>query len=218
MEHDTLRRTRIVVIGANGGIGRHVVGQALKQNIQVAAVLRDPSRLTLVHQNLTVVRGDIMQPGTLDGVIQDNDIVVSAIGSNSLKETVLYSQGVRNIITSMQRTGLRRALFISASGLEVNPTHTWLIRFATRQILQRILRHMYADLERMEQVIKESNIDWTIVRPPRLVDEPETGIYRVSINKVLDNPMTISRADVSNYILGHLTDAETAKATVEIAY
>jgi putative NADH-flavin reductase len=209
--------TKIVVIGANGGIGNKVVELGLAKGFHVTAVVRNRTKLTITHPDLEVVQCDILKEGGLNSILADNDAVVSAIGSPSLKETVLYSKGVQNIIGAMENDHVKRALFISASGLDVNPTHSFLIRFATKQILQRILRHMYADLIRMEGIIKKSNIDWTIIRPPRLTDQPVTGKYREAVNRILDNPKTISRANVAHYIVNHLSDTRIVKATVEIA-
>jgi putative NADH-flavin reductase len=209
--------TKIVVIGANGGIGNKVVELGLAKGFHVTAVVRNRAKLTMTHPDLEVVQCDILKEGGLNSILAGNDAIVSAIGSSSLKETVLYSKGARNIIAAMQNDHVRRALFISASGLEINPTHSFLIRFATKQILQRILRHMYADLIKMEGIIKKSNTDWTIIRPPRLTDQPVTGKYRETVNRILDNPKTISRANVAHYIVNHLMDARITKATVEIA-
>jgi putative NADH-flavin reductase len=209
--------TGIVVIGANGGIGSKVVELGLAKGFHVTAVVRDPSKIAITHCELVVVQCDILNEGGLDSILSGKDAVVSAIGSSSLKETTLYSKGVENIIASMQYNHVKRALFVSASGLDVNPTHSFLLRFATRQILQRVLRNMYADLMRMEAIIKRSDVDWTIVRPPRLTHEPVTGTYREAVNTILDDPRTISRANVAHYIINKLWDPGAIKATVEIA-
>jgi putative NADH-flavin reductase len=208
---------KIVVVGANGGIGRKVVELGLSKGFHVTAVVRNPAKLIITHPALSVVKCDILEVGSLDSILPGKDAIVSAIGSGSLKETVVYSKGVENIIASMKIHGIKRAMFISASGLEVNPTHSFIVRFATRQILQRILKDMYADLMRMEDVIRRSDIDWTIIRPPRLTDQAVTGKYRVAVNTILDKPMTISRANVAHYIVNNLTDTGIIKSMIEIA-
>jgi putative NADH-flavin reductase len=208
---------KIVVIGANGGIGSKVVELGLSKGFHITAIVRNRAKLTVTHPNLEIVQCDILKEGGLNTILSGKDAIVSAIGSSSLKETELYSKGAKNIIASMQNDHVKRALFISASGLDVNPTHSFLIRFATKQILQRVLRNMYADLVRMEDLIKKSNIDWTIIRPPRLTDQVVTGKYREAVNKILNNPKTISRANVAHYIINNLFDTRIVKSTVEIA-
>lgn len=208
----------IAVLGANGGIGKHAVAAALDAGYDVTAILRTPAKLDLTHPRLTIVQGDILQPTGLVQHLQHKDAVISAIGATGLKETTLYSAGNRNLIRAMQEAGVNRAFFISASGLEVNPTHSFIIRFATRFILQRILRKMYADLWAMEKIVKESAIDWTIMRPPRLTNDPSAGIYRVAIDQPLDNGLKISRADVAHFMISNLLNTAIVKRTVEIAY
>ena len=118
----------------------------------------------------------------------------------------------------MKKVGTNRAFFISASGLEINPTHSILVKFATKFILQILLRNMYADLWRMEKIVRESNIDWTIMRPPKLLDDPETGKYRMAIDESVSGGLKISRADVAHFMVHNLTNKAIIKKTVEVAY
>ena len=208
----------IVVLGANGGIGNQVVLQALNAGHKVTAILRTPGNLEISHTNLQIVQGDVMKPNTLEEHLENKDAVISAIGKSSLKKTSLYSQGNNNLIEAMKRAGTNRAFFISASGLEVNPTHSLLIKFATKFILQALLRNMYADLWAMEKIIKESNINWTIMRPPKLLDSPVTGNYRTTADGFLNNGLKISRADVAHFIVHNLTNETIVRKTVEVAY
>lgn len=217
-QHKNSGHQQIVVLGANGGIGNQVVVQALAAGHDVTAILRTPTNLTTQHPNLNIIQGDVMRAGSLDDHLRGKDIIISAIGKNSVKKTTLYSQGNKNLIEAMERTGVKRAFFISASGLDVNPTHSLLVRLATKYILQVILRNPYADQRIMENIIKKSDIDWTIVRPPRLLDKSETGHYRISTNGFLDNGLSISRADVAHFIIHNLNNEVIINKTVEIAY
>ncbi|WPU97810.1 SDR family oxidoreductase [Mucilaginibacter sp. cycad4] len=215
---DNTTAQSIVVLGANGGIGREVVKQALAEGHYVTAILRTPKKLTITHENLKVIQGNILDPKSLLEAFEGNDIVVSAIGNNSIKKTTLFSEGSKNVIEAIEFIGINRAFFISASGIDVNPTHSWIVRFATKYILQTILRNVYADQVLMENLIKKSRIDWTIVRPPKLLDKPKTGLYRVSTQGFLNNGLSISRADVAHFILNNLDNSNTVHKTVEIAY
>jgi len=208
----------MVVLGANGGIGMQTVKLALNAGYSVTAILRTPSNLQISHPNLQIVRGNVLKLEDLDRHLEDKNIIVSAIGKNSLKKTTLYSQGNKNVIEAMKRVGLNRGFFVSASGLEVNPSFSLLIRLATKFILQPVLHNMYADLWRMEEIIKESNITWTILRPPKLLNGPETGKYRISIDHFLNKGLEISRADLAHFIVTNLTNEAIFKKTVEVAY
>lgn len=209
---------RIVVIGANGGIGKQAVVQALERGCAVVAVVRNPDSVGMSHPKLQITKADVMKPQTLAGLFGKDDVVISAIGKNSTGETTLYSEGDKHILQAMMSAGAARFFAVSAAGIVVNPTHNLLLRWATKNILQRILKNMYADLERMEHVVKGSDLNWTLVRPPRLTDGAQKGRYRVSINDFVRNGQQISRADVADFILNNLDNQDIFRKTVELAY
>jgi len=213
---------RVLIIGANGGIGRQAVEIALAAGHHVTALLRQPANLTLTHPNLQKVQGDVMRPETFEKYVDHQDIVISALGVKGGlmgdKPTTLYSRGNANLIQVMQQKGIERVYFISASAIEISPVLPFYVRFAAKYILQRLLRHMYADQREMERLVKESSLDWTIIRPPRLIDKPVTGKYRFSINNWLKNSLAISRADVAHFMINNISNKAIYKATVEIGY
>ena len=128
------------------------------------------------------------------------------------------ARGNSRLLQAMKGAGTRRAFFISASAVEISPVLPFYARLAARYILQKLLRHMYADLRTMEQLIRSSGADWTIIRPPRLTDGPETGRYRYSVNNFLPNSLSISRADVAHFMIHHLADTTTYNGVVELGY
>lgn len=213
---------RVLVAGANGGIGRQAVEQALNAGHRVRALVRNPANLPLVHPKLEIVKGDLLQPGTFERTLENIDVVVSAIGvSGGLgadKPTTLYSQGNANLLEAMKSNAVGRIFFISASAIEISPVLPFFVRLAEKYILQKLLRHMYADIRVMEKIIKESAADWTIIRPPRLTDKPSTGRYRIAINHFLKNCLSISRGDVAHFMIHNATNAAIRHATIEIGY
>lgn len=209
----------ILIIGANGGTGKHAVEIALEAGHHVTALLRNPANLTLKHANLEVAKGDIMYPETFEKYLKNKDAVISALGAReATKPTTLYSEGNRNLLMAMKKMGIQRAFFISASALEISPVLPFYVRLAAKYILQKLLRHMYADIRIMEKLVKESDINWTIMRPPRLTNKPVTGKYRFAINSFLKNCLTISRADLAHFMVNNITNEATYKTTIEIGY
>jgi putative NADH-flavin reductase len=223
MKNDpTLPVFNILVIGANGGIGKQAIDIALKAGHHVTALLRNPANLTLTHPNLEIVKGDIMQPDSFEKYVANKDAVISAIGVSggfsADKPTTLYSRGNANLLQAIKKNGTGRIFFISASAVEISPVLPFFIRLVAKYVVQKLLRHMYADLRVMEDLVKTSNADWTIIRPPRLSDRPATGHYRIAVNSFLKNCLNISRADVAHFMINNITNEATYKATVEIGY
>jgi len=212
----------IFIAGANGGIGRQAVEQALQAGHRVTALVRNPAKLRLIHPNLNIIKGDIMQPESFADEMNGQQIVLSALGVSgglfSDKPTSLYSQGTANLLKVMEQHGVKRVICISASALEISPVIPWYVRLVARYVIQRLLKHMYTDLRRMEAIVKESSADWTIIRPPQLTDKPLTANYRTAVNRFLKNCLQISRADVGHYMVNNLVNKEIYGAIVEIAY
>jgi len=212
----------MLVLGAAGGIGRQVVEAALAKGWRVIAVLRHPEKLPLTHTQLTIVKGDILQPATYESYLSPEMVAMSAIGITAGffrdEVTTLYSEGARHLLGAMQRRGTRRVFFISASAIEISPVLPAFVRWVAKNVVQKLLRHMYADLRVMEERVKESGVDWTIVRPPRLTNKPMTGQYRYAVNSFLRNCLSISRADVAHFIVHHARDRGTYQGVVEVGY
>lgn len=213
--------SNLIIIGANGGIGRQAVDQALSGGHRVTALVRNPAKLPITHPNLKIVQADVTQPLTPSGLFAGHDVVISAIGVRggfSDHPTSLYSNGAGNILHEMKQAGLRRAFFISASAVETNPLLPFFFRLISKYIIQKLLANMYTDLRLMEGEIKETQLDWTIVRPPRLTDAKLTGNYRIAVNRFLKNGLKISRADTAHLMLSHIQAEDMFRAIVEIGY
>jgi putative NADH-flavin reductase len=208
----------ILVIGANGGIGRQTIFVALNAGYHVTALLRNPANLTLTHENLQIVKGDILQPETFEKHLANQDAIISAIGEKNREPTTLYSDGNRNLLHAMRKKGIKRAFFISASAIEISPVQPFIIRLVTRFVVQKLFGNGYADQRIMEKLVKESDINYTIMRPPRLTDTPATGKYRFAINGFLKNCLKISRADVAHFMINNIGNEATYRSTIEIAY
>jgi len=213
---------KLVIVGANGGIGRQCVEHAHQAGHLVTAILRNPAKLAIEHPNLKKVSGDVMQPGAFENNFENQDAVISAIGVaggfGSDKPTALYSQGNANVLKAMEQKGIKRMFLISASAIEISPVLPFYIRLIEKYVVQKLLKHMYTDLLKMEALIKSSNINWTIIRPPQLTNQAVTGTYRIAINAFLKNCLKISRADVAHFIIYNIANRDTYQATVEIGY
>src|SRR5947209_4729636 len=112
---ETVTKVRhLLVIGATRHTGKHLVQQALAAGHTVTALARDPARLDVQHERLSVVRGDVLDPATLAPAMAGQDAVISSIGVTSRGPTTLYSDGMRHIIQAMHATGVKRLVAVSA--------------------------------------------------------------------------------------------------------
>jgi putative NADH-flavin reductase len=210
---------RLVVFGATGGTGERLVEQALQVGHAVTAVARRPEAVKLQHPRLEVRRGDVLVAGDVEAAIAGHDAVLSALGAGSSRApTTICRDGVRNMLAAMERCGVRRISCVSALGLGDGALQPWPMRLLMRHVLQPLLRHPFDDLRAMEARLRESPLEWTIVRPPRLTNGARVGRYRYAIDTPLARALTISRADLADYMLAHLDDRATVRTVVEVAY
>jgi putative NADH-flavin reductase len=214
-----LRNMKIAVIGSTGRTGKEVIRQALEQGHTVTAILRgDPSRLP-AHGSpgLTTVTADVMSPRELEPALAGSDAVISALGPHNTGPTTVVSSGAASALTAMNSAGVKRFLIVSASGPFIDSGDDPLLRYIGKPIVQRILRHGFNDLRLMERMVHESNLDWTIVRPPRLTLKPATGRYRVSVGRNLRFGYTLPYADLAHYLLRTIDDPGSVHAHIYVA-
>ena len=208
----------ILVFGASGGTGLEVVEQALEAGHKVTAILRHPDKFPIRHEQLRIIKGDVLNSISYENTFFGMDVVISCLGTRNREATVVYSQGVTNILQAMQKVGMDRIICLSAGAVEIAPNTSFIMKFLMKNILQKLFKYSYADMLLMEGILHGSNLNWTVIRPPRLLNGDRTGKYRTSINEFIPNMSSLNRADLADYIIHHLDDEKTYKSKVEISY
>jgi putative NADH-flavin reductase len=207
---------RILVLGATGGTGREVVGQALEQGHTVTALARRPERMRISHERLRFIAGDVTQTGGgLADAVRGQDAVISALGQGlSLRSEDLITHSTPRIVEAMERERVARLIVVSAYGVGV----TWRDVPPLSRILVRLfLRDLYADKARAEQTLRQSPLDWTLVYPTMLTGGPRAGRYRVGERLALRGLPRISRADVAAFLLAQVEDRSYTRKGVLIS-
>jgi len=190
----------LLVLGATGGTGRQVVSQALDAGHLVTAFVRNPDKMTIQHERLRLAVGDVLDAGrALADAVRGQDAVISALGrGNSFKADGLMQRAVPSIISAMQTNHVRRLIFVSAMGVGDTSRDAPAIPRIFHRLL---LRGIFADKRAAEDIIRRSDLDWTIVHPTGLTNGPLTGTYRSGEHLTMRGFPTISRADTAHFIL-----------------
>jgi putative NADH-flavin reductase len=211
---------KITVFGATGGVGREIVKQGLSRGYAVTAVVRDANRLSVADPALQVVTVPALDdPGTLIPAVRGSDAVLSAVGPHGRKDGPVAAPSTRAIVAAMDVCSARRFVGVSAAPVGPTPKGEGLLnRWVLTPAVKAVLRNVYADLGEMEALLQSGDIDWTVVRPPRLVDKPLSGEYRTSVGANVARGSRISRADVAHLMLDTLTVPETIRRAVGVAY
>lgn len=210
---------RLLLLGATGGTGRAVLAEAVDAGHDVTVIARDPGRVRAADlSRVHVVPGDVLVPGPWQDAASEHDTLISCLGSTDRKKpTTVYSRGTLNALDAIATDVTGRLVCLSSAGLYVAPDTPMPQKLVTRLIIQRLYRHGYDDMRRMEATLREREVDWTVVRPPMLTDRSRTGSYRTAVNSHLSDPRSIPRADLADYLLATVSDPATRKAVVEIS-
>lgn len=202
---------RVVIFGASGRTGQHLIQQALARSHRVTAFARRPeSIIAAPAPGLIVVQGDIHDSDAVAAAIAGQDAVVSALGARNLARSDVLETGVRNILAGMAAHGVNRIIALGAAGIspEAMKYQGAPARLAFKFITATILKEPFRSQRAQEGLLEASPVQYTIVRPPRLLDQPLTEHYRVLEDGLPPGGMTIPRADVSDFMIRQLTDTK----------
>ena len=194
---------RIVIFGANGQTGRLATRRALDAGHTTVAVTRRPGAFPFSDPALTVAGADVHDADAVGDVVEDADAVLSTLGVPFTREPVnTYSRGTANIVAAMQSSGLTRLVVVSSTGAYPAPGRTgapFALRLVEPVITKTIGKTVYDDIRLMESVVRDSDLDWTIVRPSGLFDLPHVTEY--TAGEVDPIGAFTSRSDLADYLV-----------------
>jgi putative NADH-flavin reductase len=206
---------KIAVIGANGRTGIEIVRQALKRDIEVKALVRDKQKLTISNPALEIIEGTPMHFEDIAQVIQKVDNVFVALNicrksdfpwSKVVSPLNLLEESMKNIVQAMKEKGIKRVLTISAWGAGSSYEETnWMFKFL---INKTNVHYAYTGHEEQENLLKQSDLDWTSIRPVGLNNNQKHKNILIRLKK--DDPlkMMISRKDVAKFMLDIMDDKQ----------
>ena len=190
---------KLMVLGATGGIGQEIVRQAAERGHEVTAFVRAPERLKSIGARFGVIQGDPLSSAQLERAIEDQDAILSGFGPRvpiaKTDATLLHRFGVA-LSDAMRKVGIRRAVIVSTAFLFKDS-----IIPPTNLVGRLFFPNMVADASEMESFFRNSGLDWTLVRPPRLTDRPRRGRFRVREGHLPGFGFMISRADVAAFMI-----------------
>ena len=207
---------KLIIFGATGTIGRHLVDQALTQGHLVTAFARNPAALEIDHPNLHLFPGDVFDPLAVAEAVKGSEGVLVSLGSPKLTGKV-RSVGTQHIVQAMEMHKVKR--LICQSTLGVGDSQANLNFFWKYLMFGLILRSVFNDHVAQETIVKRSNLDWVIPHPAAFTDGPVTENYKhgfsTSEKKIT---LKISRADVANFMLQQLADDTYLHQTPGLSY
>jgi putative NADH-flavin reductase len=207
---------KVLILGATGGTGKHLLHEALARGYDVTVLARSLERLPSGVDRARVIKGDALDDAALADAVNGQDVVVSALGvGSSLKSRSLIARTVPAIVRAMTNAGVRRLILTSAYGVGETYRDVPILP----SILMRVLfRDLYADKALGDGEVRRSGLDWTLVYPTTLTNGPKTGEYRAGERLHLRGLPTISRADVAEFLANQIEDETYLRKGVLVSY
>lgn len=207
---------KLIIYGATGSIGKQLVLQALSLGHSVTAFVRNKANLKeITHANLHVFEGDVLNSDAVEKAMVGHDAVLCALGAG--RKGKVRAEGTRNITKAMETLGIKR--FICQTTLGVGDSRANLNFFWKYIMFGWFLKEAYKDHQLQEKYIKDSTLDWTIVRPAAFTDGKATGNYRHGFSASDTTlKLKISRADVAMFMLTQLSTNEYVRKTPGLSY
>lgn len=201
---------RLVVFGATGRTGRHLVSQALAAHHVVIAFTRTPDLLKVRHDRLKVVQGDVLDREAVARAVEGADAVLVALGLDEHRPSTAVSDGTWNVLLAMARHGVRRVVVLSAAGV-LGGDGGRLVRW----LVVPFRRHLFADLRRQLEMVRSSDLEWVVVRVPQLLEGAWTRRWKVSLGRPPGR--TVSAADAAEFMLRQVHGSEYLRKTPAVS-
>ena len=198
---------KVTIFGATGFSGQAILADSIKQGHEVTILVRDASKVQIKHNNLTVVEGNVLNPLTVASVLHHQEAVIQCLGVSGKgdgKPTTFISDATKVIVDEMQNQKIKRLIAMSNVGAGNSIAfQPWFFTKIILPYFMKWLKVIIEDKNRMEPIIMNSNLDWTIVRCPNIVDKPAKG----TCNATLDGKglkLSITLSDLSKFMVDQL--------------
>ena len=207
--------SKITLIGATARSGREIITQGLEAGYRITGLARSPQKLDIENSNLTLVKGDVRDQASLEAALTGDEVVICMVGfptptdpTQEIGEVDLYTVMGENLIRAMEKQGNRRLLIASSTGVERRVTGDAPTGNDPSSMWRWNARHLYADMADMEDMVRDSGLDYVIFRPGFMVEEPARD--DLQFNTTGDTPpaRTITYPDFAEFVLDQVNSDE----------
>lgn len=196
---------KIAIFGGTGRSGKHLVEKALQQGYQVSMLARTPAKMGITNDNLTIISGDIKDAAAVEKTLAGTQAVLSTLGPTSNEPRFEVSQGMSNILAGMKKDGIKRLIITAGAGVGDPKDEPKLFNHVMNFLLKLMAKNVLADMSRVVEMVRSSDMDWTVVRLPMLTDDPQTGDVKVGyVGKGMG--ARITRADIADFLITQIND------------
>ncbi|HHW37976.1 MAG TPA: SDR family oxidoreductase [Bacillales bacterium] len=204
----------ILILGATGRVGSHIVAHALQDGHHVTVLVRTPEKIQIDNENLTILQGNVINKDDIVRAMHGIDIVISALNTDG---TATLTESMPLIIEAMKNEGIQRLITIGTAGILQSRTTPNILRYQSSGS-KRKSTHAAKEHHKVYDMLKQSTLEWTIVCPTYLPDGKRIGKYRIEPNFLPENGVEISVPDTAEFTFRQIKTNDYIKSRVGIAY
>lgn len=191
---------KLTIFGATGRTGQHLVQQALQRGCAVTAFTRTPEKLQAGADNLEIVQGDVKDADQVKQAVAGADAVISVLGPTENKPVFAVTKGMEHILAAMKAHGVERLVMSAGAGVSDSRDGPTLLNRLINFLLRLSARWVYEDMQRAVELVRASDLKWTVVRVPMLTDDEPSGRVKAGyVGKGMG--MRVTRADLARFML-----------------
>jgi len=200
---------KITILGLTGFVGKVLVKKAIAAGYQVKTLARNPEKLEEIKDKIEVIKGSVFETSSVEAAIEGAEIVISTIGPPQGKscDPCQYEKAMKDIVRAMDKNGIKRYIHIGGAAHQGGENETWNFnRKFLRLFLSLFARQILIAKHLEWEVLKSSDLDWTIIRPPRIANEEASGNISVDEKNLIS--LKVSVEDLTDFILLQITSKE----------
>ena len=204
----------ILLLGATGRVGSHILTRALRDGNSVTALVRSPEKIQTKDENLTVVEGNVRNKADIIQSMHGAGVVVSALSTD---KTTTLTDSIPKIINAMKHEDVKRIITIGTAGILNSRTEPGVLRYQSNES-KRSTTRAAEEHHRVYEHLAQSELEWTIVCPTYLPDGEHTGQYRTERDVLPENGTKISVQDTAEFTYSQIESKAYIKSRAGIAY
>lgn len=211
---------KIAIFGASGATGLLLTKRSLAGGHSVTALLRKPESFPM-RSAVNVIQGSVFDRATVARTMEGADVVLSALGANSIKKEDVLERAIPQIVAAMHQIGVRRIIVLGSAGAKpgaLDKQPAWRRWIVEHLVYKTLLKWPVASQRAQYAVLSASDLDWTMAMPPMLTNSRGHGKWRVDPDALPPNANRISREDVADFMMQQIDNPQWVKQAVYIAW
>jgi putative NADH-flavin reductase len=200
---------KITILGSTGFVGKVLINKAIAAGYQVKTLARNPEKLEEIKDEIEIIKGSVFESSSIEAAIEGAEVVLSAIGPPTRKpfDPYQYETAMKDIVRIMDRKGIKRYIHIGGAGHQGGENEVWNFHRKFLKLFLNLFGKKILIAKHLEwEVLKSSDLDWTLVRPPRIANETASG--NISADEKILKSLRISVNDLTDFILQQITSKE----------